>query len=121
LHEAGRRLWTRITAQYELEIHELQLLEAAARQLDAVAALGDIVGREGLMVETPGGIKVHPAVAEGRMGRIAFAKLMGQISLPTEADERPMTAAQRQAQRAAQARWGRVAELRGDARGAPAS
>jgi len=96
-------LFRKIDDEFELETAEMSILEAAARQADVVAALEVIVAQDGLMDPTTG--RVHPAVAEARQGRLALARLLAALALPDD-DDVPRTARSRQAQRAAQVRWG---------------
>lgn len=102
----GKGLWRRLVARYDFEQGELPLLEQACRALDDVTALEEVVAGEGMTVAgSRGQPRLNPAVAELRQSRQGFAKLIGALALPNEDDERPMTVAQRRAQRAANARW----------------
>lgn len=103
----GRALWRRLVAVYDFEEHELAVLEVACRQLDDVAALEAVIARDGMVVAgSQGQPRLNAAVAEVRQGRLALGKLLGLLALPDEA-ERPLTAASRTAQKAANARWNR--------------
>lgn len=104
---SGRSLWRRLTTVYDLEPHELALLEVACRQADDVAGLEALLVDQGLTVPgSQGQPRLNAAVAEVRQGRLALGKLLGALSLPDEVD-RPLTAASRTAQKAANARWSR--------------
>jgi phage terminase small subunit len=108
LAAAGRRLWRAIVGDLaegmELDARELALLEAAARQADAVSVLERAVKRDGTMVKGASGQRrLNGAVSEVRQGRIALARLLGDLDLP--ADQAPRTASSRRAQKAAQVRW----------------
>lgn len=113
---AGRALWARMTGRFVFEPGELVVLEAAARQADANAAVEELLATEGLVATgSQGQRRLAGAVAEARQGRLALARLLGQLALPSEEDSRPLTEAGRRAQKAANARWARkraVAEQR---------
>lgn len=79
---AGRRLWTAVLADFELDEHELVLLAQAVRTLDTVNALDAIVRSEGPMVTTPSGPKAHPALVEARQQRIVLARIEAALRLP---------------------------------------
>jgi hypothetical protein len=84
LSPAGRKLWNAVSSDYELESHELLLLENAARTADLVAGLQELIDAEGLVL----GGKTHPAVAEIRQQRIVLARLLVALRVPSgdEAD-----------------------------------
>jgi hypothetical protein len=71
LSPAGRRLWDAVTSDYELESHELLLLENAARTADLIADLQARIDADGPVLSTG---KTHPAVAEIRQQRITLAR-----------------------------------------------
>ncbi|MFG2145533.1 hypothetical protein ACGFRG_15220 [Streptomyces sp. NPDC048696] len=83
----GARLWHEVTERYELDAHELALLEEMARTADDLDALAERVRAQG---HTVGG-RVNPALVESRQLRIAFARLAAALRLPTgdETDGRP--------------------------------
>jgi phage terminase small subunit len=106
---AGRRVWREVVGDLpesmEFTANELTLLAAAARQADDVAALEAVVKRDGVtVVGSAGQPRVHPAVAEARLGRAVLARLLGDLRVDTQ-DVTAATAASRRAQRAADARW----------------
>lgn len=112
LGAAGKRLWRSLTDKYELDPHELVLLEAAARQSDNLADCERHLAESDVMVlGSTGQPRVNPLVPEIRQQRIALAKLIDALALPTE-DAAPVSAASRRARKAAQTRWGRVEALR---------
>jgi hypothetical protein len=79
---AGRRLWTAILSEYDLEEHERSLLVEATRTLDLLDSLEAIVKTEGSVIDSPQGRKAHPAVVEVRQQRIALARLLAALRLP---------------------------------------
>lgn len=105
LRAAGRRLWRDVTEAYDLRPDELAVLREMARQVDELdrlaAALADI---EPVTVGSKGQPVAHPLLAEARGARLVLARLTSTLSLPDEGTP-GMTAKQRHAQRAADARW----------------
>lgn len=107
LNASGRSLYKTILAEYELDDRETRILVLACRQADALDALEAAVKDDGITVlGAAGQTRLHPAVVEARQGRIALARLLGQLSLPP-ADDIPATARGQQARKAARARWNR--------------
>jgi hypothetical protein len=102
LGPAGRALWRAVIADFELSSAELVLLAAAARQADDVATL-EAGLRDGFVVEgSRGQPRISGAVSEVRQGRLALARLIAELRLPSEGAEvgkHPVK------QRAANARW----------------
>ncbi len=79
---AGRRLWTSIVEDYDLDEHELALLREAVRTVDLLADLDVLVKREGPIVESPQGTRAHPAAVEARQQRIVLARVLAALRLP---------------------------------------
>lgn len=112
LGDAGRGLFRRIeTWRAEVGLrfdpHELILVDELARTADRLATLRDAIGTT----------SVHAAewvrlAGEERQQRLAFARLVSSIGLPTGVVPEPaenvigMSARSRRGQRAARARWG---------------
>lgn len=104
LEKAGKRVWTQILAEFDLDSRELLVLEQAARQADAVAALEAEVASSGLVGRgSSGQPRLSQTVVELRQARLALSKLLGELALPDDDGE---TAAGRHARKAAAARWG---------------
>ncbi len=98
---------------------ELALLALAARQADDVAALEVALAAGGVIVAgSKGQARLNGVVTELRQGRIALAKLLGDLALPGEDDGVARTAKSERAQRAANTRWARERQLRGSGDGA---
>jgi hypothetical protein len=96
LSPAGRKLWGAVTSGYELEFHELLLLENAARTADLIAALQGRIDADGPVSPVDLGGKTHPAVAEIRQQRITLARLLVALRMPTgDEDDRPVTGQRR--------------------------
>lgn len=97
--KSGQALWRDVLGKYDLEEHELALLREACRTVDDLDALAAVSARDGMTL----GPKVHPAVVEARQLRIALARLLGALRLPSGDDVDPAT--------------GRRPQRRGGARG----
>ena len=91
-----------------LDPREEEYLDQACRLADTVEALDAAVAAEGVtVVGSQGQPRLHPGIAEARLARLAMARLLGNIELPS--DEPAPTAKQAQARAAARARWQRRA------------
>ncbi len=79
---AGRRLWCSVVEVYDLDQHELVLLVEASRTVDLLTELDAAVRADGALVESPQGLRAHPAAVEARQQRIAVARLLAALRLP---------------------------------------
>ena len=93
----GRRLWSSVVDVFDLEEHEMALLVEAVRTVDLLDQLDAEVRRDGPIVSSPQGGKAHPAAVEARQQRIALARLLAALRLPTgeEGDQRASARPQR--------------------------
>jgi hypothetical protein len=82
LRDPGSRLWVSITGAYDLDEHELALLREAVRTVDLLEDLDKRVRIDGAVIESPQGLKAHPAAVEARQQRIALARLMAALRMP---------------------------------------
>lgn len=82
LRTAGKRLWTSVQRDYELETHEQRLLLEAARTLDLLDELAAAVDRDGALVDSQQGLRANPAAVEARQQRITLARLLAALRLP---------------------------------------
>lgn len=80
---SGRRLWEATVADFELAEHEVGLLLQACRTADALDQLQARLDSDGPMIDSPQGLKAHPALPELRQQRIALARLLAALGLPT--------------------------------------
>lgn len=80
---AGSQLWTSITDVLVLDVHEEQLLVECCRTADAMDELQTIVERDGVLSDSSQGVRAHPALQELRQQRIAFARLISALGLPS--------------------------------------
>lgn len=74
LNAAGRKLWDTATSDSVWAGHELAILEEACRTRDRIVQLDAAVVRDGVMISSPQGDRVHPAIAESRQQRMAWSE-----------------------------------------------
>lgn len=79
---AGKRLWESVVDEFELDEHELALLREAVRTVDLLAELDAAVKADGALLDSPQGLRTHPAAGEARQQRIALARLLAALRLP---------------------------------------
>lgn len=77
---SGKRLWESVVGEFELEEHELALLREAVRTVDLLDALDVAVRRDGVL--GPDG-RAHPAAVEARQQKIALARVLAALRLPS--------------------------------------
>ena len=89
--DPGKRLWGSVVADYDLGEHELALLLEAVRTVDLLKDLDAAVKRDGVLVDSPQGMRAHPAAVEARQQRIALARLLAALRVPSgdEQERRP--------------------------------
>jgi hypothetical protein len=80
--------------KYELDEHETALLVEAVRTVDALTELNTAVRRDGVTIETPQGLRAHPALVEARGQRAILSRLLAALRLP-EADAATLKRPQR--------------------------
>src|SRR5215212_7785585 len=83
---AGRRLWLSVVSEFDLEEHETALLVEAVRTVDLLHELEARATRDGAVIDSPQGLKAHPAIVEARQQRIALARLLAALRLPAGED-----------------------------------
>lgn len=83
LQAPGERLWSSVLDVYELDEHESTLLLEACRTVDALEELDASVREDGPLVSSPQGTKANPALVEARQQRIALARLLAALRLPS--------------------------------------
>ena len=83
LRRSGRALWRAVMSDFELDEHETTILREACRTADSLDDLQALIESEGLMAETSQGPRVHPALVEARQQRLAFARLLTALRIPT--------------------------------------
>jgi hypothetical protein len=102
----GERMVSGIMAELtedgvQLDAKENALLATARQLVDRMGALEAIVARDGLMVTTEAGIKIHPAVVEHRLCATTLPRILAGIGAgdTSAGSKNPIK------QRAATARW----------------
>jgi hypothetical protein len=109
---AGKALWTKLHAVYVFEPKELIVLEMCCRQADNIAELDREIKKSGVIATGYSGQeRISQCVIEVRQARIALARLLGELALPS-VDSKPMSARSARAKRAADSRWTRVRAVR---------
>lgn len=107
LSTAGKRLWSDVTAKYDLRVDELAVLEAACKTADMIATLDkewDALGKPFLTRGSMGQDVIHPLIGERRAQQAAQAALFRQLKLPDEVED-GSGAKPNQQRSAAQSRW----------------
>ena len=80
----GLALWSAVTADYELDQHELALLAAACRTADRLQDLADALTDAPLTVENKrGDLIVQPLLVEQRQQSLVLARLVASLRLPS--------------------------------------
>ncbi len=80
---SGRRLWREVVGEYVLEEHELALLREAVRAVDQLDKLDAIVRKDGLVVHTKAGPRIHAGAVEARQLRLVLARVLAALRLPS--------------------------------------
>lgn len=88
LGAVGKRLWAAVTDDFELAEHELAQLEEACRVRDTIAALRKLVTKDGQMISSSQGMRLHPAVAEIRQQQLALARILATLRVPGLEEDR---------------------------------
>jgi len=109
LAAAGKQVWQTAVSDlpdgHEFDGRELLLLERACVQADANAHLEALIAKDGYLdVGSAGQTRVSTVVVEARQGRIALARLLGELKFPDE-DAVPRTSRSRRSLEANRARW----------------
>ncbi len=81
----GRALWRSVVAEYDLQPHQLKILEHAAMATDRAHTAAKAVRSEGVTtLDRFGAVKAHPAVGIERDARLAVARLLRELALDPE-------------------------------------
>jgi len=82
-----------VVVDFSLDEHEMVLLIEAVRTVDLLDQLDVAVRRDGVLLEGPSGTRAHPAAVEARQQRIALARLLAALRLPSgDAGDEKVTA-----------------------------
>jgi P27 family predicted phage terminase small subunit len=90
--------YAEIEAEYELEVHDLLLLQGAAESWDRCQQAREMLAKEGLtFTDRHGNVRPHPATQIERDSKSLFARLMRELGLsvaaPATDEIRPPTIA----------------------------
>src|SRR5262245_56014300 len=82
LSKEGKTFWNRILRRYDMEEHELRVLQAAIESWERMQAAREQLGREGLTIAgREGGMRAHPCIGIERDAKASFAQLIKQLKL----------------------------------------
>lgn len=86
LAEPTKTWWRSVTSDFDLEPHHLHLLRLACEALDRAEQARVVLQAEGITIKDDrGNTRAHPAVAIEKDARTAFARLLRELDLDTEA------------------------------------
>ena len=86
LQPPTRSWWAAVAADYQLEAHHFRLLQLAGEAWDRGEQAREALGKDGLTVtDDRGNVRAHPLLAVERDCRTAFARLVRELDLDTEA------------------------------------
>ena len=88
LRLGGLRLWNRVLADYEMAEHEEAVLLQACRIVDVLDRLQLQIDTHELVIESPQGSKVNPAVVEFRQQAVTLAKCMASLRIPLDDEQK---------------------------------
>ncbi|MFE1663422.1 hypothetical protein [Microbacterium sp. P02] len=91
----GRRLWCSVVDENELAEAEAVQLEEACRVRDTVVSLRAQVTKDGVMIPSSQGARLHPAIAEIRAQQLALARLLATLGIPALTEDEDETPASR--------------------------
>jgi len=94
LSQSSAEFYRHVVAEFMLEQHHLRLLALACEALDRCEEARRIIAEEGAVIRDRfGQQKAHPAIAIERDSRVAFARLLRELSLdvdmPADTSARP--------------------------------
>jgi hypothetical protein len=85
LGEHGRKLWDRVTAEFEVEdAAGIELLTLACQSLDRAEGLAARVAEDGEIVRTRNAVKTHPAIKEELACRGFVVRTLSRLGLNYE-------------------------------------
>lgn len=90
LATSGARYWAEVVGEWDLEAHQLAILENACTALDRIAQCRNRVRRDGLTITDKTGKAVtHPALAVERQAMRLHAQLVRALQLEDEPEPAP--------------------------------
>lgn len=82
LGPAGRRLWSELTRDFDFDGADRVVLGELCATVDVIGELKAILKQEGLLCESPQGIRAHPAEAMLRARQLVLVRLSRALKLP---------------------------------------
>jgi len=81
----GMALWNRVQAEYSIaDIGGIEVLCQICQALDDVEALTAAVERDGRTIQTPTGVKAHPALRDILQGRAFIVRSLAKLGVTLE-------------------------------------
>jgi P27 family predicted phage terminase small subunit len=97
LRPETRKWWEQVAEDYACESHHLRLLTLAAEAWDRATEAREAIAASGAYYTSKAGEpRAHPAIAVERDARIAFARLVRELSLTTDNPSEPYSRPPRQ-------------------------
>lgn len=87
LKAPGKRLWASVLADFEVSEAEAAQLAEACFVRDRIAQLRAQVDKDGLMIGSSQGPRLHPCIAEIRAQQLALARLLATLGVPPLAED----------------------------------
>lgn len=87
LQHGGQRLWSATLSAFELAEHEQIILREACRTVDLLDQLQRSIDEDGPVVRWGDGARANPAAVEARQHRIALARLIASLGIPSDQGE----------------------------------
>jgi hypothetical protein len=85
LGEAGRDLWQRVQAEYQvLDVGGRELLFQACAATDRLAAISARISEDGEVIVTRTGVRSHPGIRDEIQLRALVARLISKLGLDVE-------------------------------------
>lgn len=110
----GRKFWKAVTAEYELNVDESELLVEICRTLDEIEVMRAALATDGPVVEgSAGQLRPNPMLSQLRASRTTLSRLVAQLGLPDPEGKTVATGHQVRSRTAHTARWGARDELAG--------
>lgn len=83
----GKRLWNYVIGEFDLGQHEEAVLLQACRIVDTLDRLQMVIDLAEVIVESPQGVKTHPALVEFRQQAVTLAKCMASLRIPMDTED----------------------------------
>jgi hypothetical protein len=81
----GQRLWSQVQAEYQIsDIGGREILTQACELLDRVERLRVEIDRDGEIIRTKNGPRVHPGINQETHLRVAIGKMLDRLGLNLE-------------------------------------